>query len=52
MENQLMNYELYVFSQPSGVQELFLIYKNDDEYAKQIMDRLLNSMEFRKTAEK
>ena len=51
-ENQLMNYELYVFSQPGGAQELFLIYKNDDEYAKQIMDRVLASIELRKTTEK
>lgn len=51
-ENQLMNYELYVFSQPSGVQELFLIYKNDDEYAKQIMERVITSVELRKTAGK
>ena len=51
-ENQLMNYELYVFSQPGGVQELFLIYKNDDEYAKQIMERVITSVELRKTAGK
>ncbi|NHN25470.1 hypothetical protein FIA58_007255 [Flavobacterium jejuense] len=51
-ENQQMNYELYVFSQPGGVQELFLIYKNDDEYAKQIMERVITSVELRKTAEK
>lgn len=51
-ENQLMNYELYVFSQPGGVQELFLIYKNDDEYAKQIMEKVITSVELRKTAEK
>lgn len=51
-ENQLMNYELYVFSQSGGAQELFLIYKNDDEYAKQIMERVITSVELRKTTEK
>ncbi|VXB81621.1 conserved membrane hypothetical protein [Flavobacterium sp. 9AF] len=51
-ETQLMNYELYVFSQLGGVQELFLIYRNDDEYAKQIMERVITSVELRKTAEK
>lgn len=51
-ENQLMNYELYVFSQLGGVQELSLIYKNDDEYAKQIMERVITSVELRKTTEK
>ena len=51
-ENQLMNYELYVFSQPGGAQELFLIYRNEDEYAKQIMERVIASVELRKTTEK
>ena len=51
-ENQLMNYELYVFSQPGGAQELFLIYRNEDEYAKQIMERVIASVELRKAAEK
>ncbi|MBF02641.1 MAG: hypothetical protein CMP76_05040 [Flavobacterium sp.] len=51
-ENQLMNYELYVFSQPGGAQELFLIYRNEDEYAKQIMERIIASVQLRKTAEK
>ena len=51
-ENQYMSYQILVFAQPGGAQELFLIYKNDDEYAKQIMDRVLNSIELRKTAEK
>lgn len=51
-ENQLMNYELYVFSQSGGAQELFLIYKNDDEYAKQIMERVITSVELRKATEK
>ncbi|MVO11011.1 hypothetical protein GOQ30_17700 [Flavobacterium sp. TP390] len=51
-ENQLMNYELYVFSQPGGAQELFLIYRNEDEYAKQIMERVIASVELRKATEK
>ncbi|WP_130734914.1 BatD family protein [Flavobacterium sp. J27] len=51
-DTQLMSYELYVFSQPGGAQELFLIYRNDDEYAKQIMERVIASVELRKTAEK
>ena len=51
-ENQLMNYELYVFSQSGGAQELFLIYRNEDEYAKQIMERVIASVELRKAAEK
>lgn len=51
-ENQLMNYELYVFSQPGGAQELFLIYRNEDEYAKQIMERVIASVELRKSTAK
>lgn len=51
-EEQRMSYQIFVFSQPGGAQELFLVYKNDDEYAKQIMERVLNSIELRKTTEK
>lgn len=51
-ENQYMSYQIFVFAQPGGAQELFLVYKNDDEYAKQIMDRVLASIELRKTTEK
>lgn len=51
-EDQQMNYEVLVFSQPGGAQELLLIYKNDDEYAQQIMERVINSVELRKTTEK
>ncbi|UOX34806.1 BatD family protein [Flavobacterium sediminilitoris] len=51
-EDQQMNYEVLVFSQPGGSQELLLIYKNDDEYAQQIMERVINSVELRKTTEK
>lgn len=51
-ENQYMSYQIFVFSQPGGAQELFLVFRNEDEYAKQIMDRVLESIELRKTAEK
>lgn len=48
-EKAKMTYEIYVFSQVGGVQELFLIYREEDQYAKEIMERVFNSVEMRKT---
>ena len=47
-EDQKMSYEIVVFAQPGGAQEFFLIYKEDDEHAKQIMEKIQNSIELRK----
>ena len=47
-EDQKMSYEILVFAQPGGAQEFFLIYKEDDEHAKQIMEKIQNSIELRK----
>ena len=43
-----MSYEIVVFAQAGGAQEFFLIYKEDDEHAKQIMEKIQNSIELRK----
>lgn len=40
-EAQKMGYEILVFAQPSGAQELFLMYREDDKYAREIMDRVI-----------
>ncbi|NJM79629.1 MAG: hypothetical protein HC854_08515 [Flavobacterium sp.] len=37
-EDQYMSYQIFVFAQPGGAQELFLVYRNEDEYAKKIME--------------
>src|SRR5574343_462828 len=47
-EDQKMSYEIVVFAQVGGAQEFFLIYKDDDEHAKQIIEKIQNSIELRK----
>jgi len=47
-EEQKMSYEILVLAQAGGAQEFFLIYKEDDEHAKQIMEKIQNSIELRK----
>lgn len=47
-ENEKMSYEIVVIVQAGGAQEFFLIYKEDDEHAKQIIEKIQNSIELRK----
>ena len=47
-EDQKMSYEIVVFAQAGGAQEFFLIYKEEDEHAKQIIEKIQNSIELRK----
>jgi hypothetical protein len=47
-EEQKMSYEILVLAQPGGAQEFFLIYKENDEHAKEIMEKIQNSIELRK----
>lgn len=47
-EDQKMSYEIVVFAQAGGAQEFFLICKEDDEYAREIMEKIQNSIELRK----
>jgi len=47
-EDQKMSYEIVVFAQAGGAQEFFLIYKEDDEAAKKIMEKIQNSIELKK----
>jgi hypothetical protein len=48
-EDIKMEYYIMVLSQPGGAQEFFMIYKEDDEHAKQIIEKIQNSIELRKT---
>ena len=48
-EDAKMEYEIMVLAQPGGAQEFFLIYKEEDEHAKQIIEKIQNSIELRKT---
>ncbi len=54
MENKIANkssrmyYEYYFFKQQNGLQTIFIMYKEGDEYAPQILDRVKNSIELTK----
>ena len=43
-----MYYETIVFSQNGGLQQINIVYKQDDTYAKEISERILNSVELKK----
>ena len=47
-EDQKMSYEIMVLSQAGGAQEFFLIYREEDDYAKKIIEKIQNSIELRK----
>jgi hypothetical protein len=47
-----MRYEIIVFVQNAAAQEIFLVFKDDDSYAEQIVERILNSVELAKTTQK
>ena len=47
-EDIKMQYDLMVLSQPGGAQEFFFMYREEDEYAKQIIEKIQNSIELRK----
>jgi hypothetical protein len=50
-ENTKMNYAILVFSQSKGIQELVLVFKQEDKYAAQIMEKIIDSIELRKAVE-
>lgn len=50
-ENIKMNYTILVFSQSKGIQELVLVFKQEDKYAAQIMEKIISSIELRKVVE-
>ncbi len=41
-------YEILVFSQESGLQQIITFHEEDDQYAKKISDRIMNSVELKK----
>ena len=47
-ETSKMAYQVLVFAQNGGGQELWLVCKEDDEYANEIMKRVLESVELKK----
>ncbi|TRW22736.1 hypothetical protein FMM05_15880 [Flavobacterium zepuense] len=40
-------YEMYLFKQQQGLQQVLVLYKDGDEYAPQILERIKNSIELR-----
>mgnify|MGYP000701395735 CR=1 FL=1 len=43
-----MSYEIVVFAQAGGAQEFFLLYREEDDHAKKITEKIQNSIELRK----
>ncbi len=43
-----MYYEILVFAQNNGVQQITILHKEGDEYGQKIMERVLNSVELQK----
>ena len=46
-----MYYEVIIFGQNGGIQQITVMYKEDDKYGKQISDRMLNSVELQTPAQ-
>jgi hypothetical protein len=41
-------YEIVLFSQNGGLQQIMILHEQDDQYAKQISERVMNSVELKK----
>ncbi len=50
-EDERMEYQIIIFSQKFGIQEIALVYREGDENAKEIADRIVKSIELRKVTE-
>jgi hypothetical protein len=44
-------YEIVVFSQDGGLQQIIIVHEAGDAYAIQLSERLLNSVELKKATE-
>lgn len=44
-------YEILLFSQNGGLQQIIILHKEGDQYANQIAERILNSVELKKASE-
>lgn len=43
-----IGYEILVFAQEGGLQEIIITYRDNDEYGSKISDRIVNSVELKK----
>lgn len=50
-KNTKMHYETLIFNQNGGLQQIIIMYQNDDQYAEIIAKRVLNSVELTKINE-
>ena len=46
-ESQKMYYEILLFKQDGGLQQIIVSYKEGDEYGKKILERIINSVELK-----
>lgn len=47
-KSQKMYYEMLVFKQEGGLQQIIIAYKEEDAFGKLILDRIMNSVELKK----
>jgi len=46
-ESEKMYYEILLFKQDGGLQQIIVVHKDGDEYGKKILDRIINSAELK-----
>lgn len=46
-ENKKLYYEVLVFGQQNGLQQIIVMHQDGDEYAKEVMQRILNSVDLK-----
>ena len=50
-KSQKLYYEILLFKQDGGLQQIVVSYKEGDEYGKLILDRIINSAELKNDSE-
>ena len=46
-KSQKLYYEVLLFKQEGGLQQIVVSYKEDDNYGKKVMERIINSVELK-----
>ena len=47
-KSEKMYYEMLLFKQDGGLQQILISHRDDDKYGKDILDRIINSVELKK----
>ena len=50
-KSQKLYYEILLFKQDGGLQEIVVSYQEGDAYGKKILERIVNSVELKNTTE-